>query len=59
MKLIEKRWFVGLVAALSLGGVVGMSAARSLVTAPQEMPLPALDSLIARLASEARTGQTR
>jgi hypothetical protein len=57
----KKHWFLGLAAALSLGvAVAGISAARAVALRPvpnhrvRNLPLPALDRMVAKLAAEAR-----
>ena len=57
----KKQWFLGLAAALSLGiAIAGISAARAVALRPvpnhrvRNLPLPALDRMVAKLAAEAR-----
>jgi hypothetical protein len=58
----KKQWFLSAAAALSLGvAVAGVSAARTVALRPvppkhraTSFPLPALDRMVAKLASEAR-----
>ena len=63
MSTSKNRWVIGFIAALCLGTAVGASAARgggdshaAVVESLKELPMPALDRTIARLAAEARTG---
>jgi hypothetical protein len=58
----KKQWFLGLAAALSLGVAgAGISAARAVALRPvpnhrvRNLPLPALDRMVAKLAAEARS----
>ena len=63
MKRIQwkKQWFLGIAAALSLGvAIAGISAARAVALRPvpnhrvRNVPVPALDRMVAKLAAEAR-----
>lgn len=58
----KNQWFLGIAAALALGSAVaGISAARAVTLRPapthrvRNLPLPALDRAVARLAAEARS----
>jgi hypothetical protein len=58
----KNQWLLGIAASLALGGAVaGVSAARAVTVRPapthrvRNLPLPALDRAVARLAMEARS----
>jgi hypothetical protein len=58
----KNQWFLGIGAALALSiAVAGISAARTVTLRPaptlrvRNVPLPALDRAVARLAAEARS----
>jgi hypothetical protein len=58
----KNQWFLGVAAALSLSiAVAGISAARAVALRPvpthrlRNLPLPALDRMVAKLAAEARS----
>jgi hypothetical protein len=58
----KNQWLLALAASVALGGTVaGISAARAVTLRPtptrslRNLPLPALDRVVARLALEART----
>ncbi len=54
MKTIKKHWLVGVLAALGIGGLVGVSTARSVVSEETALEFPALDRAIAQLVAESR-----
>jgi hypothetical protein len=58
----KSHWFLGIAAALSLGVAgAGISAARAVTLRPapihrlRNVPVPALDRMVAKLAAEARS----
>ena len=58
----KNQWFLGIGAVLALGiAVAGISAARAVTLRPapthrvRDLPLPALDRMVAKLAAEARS----
>jgi hypothetical protein len=58
----KNQWFLGIAAALSLSiAVAGISAARAVALRPspshrlRNVPVPALDRMVAKLAAEARS----
>jgi hypothetical protein len=58
----KNQWFLAIAAAMALGiAVAGISAARAVTMRPapthrvRNLPLPALDRAVARLAAEARS----
>jgi hypothetical protein len=61
MRKNKRSWFIAALAVLGIGSAVGVSAARGPAPAPAlivssaaDLPLPALDRMVARLAAEAR-----
>jgi hypothetical protein len=62
MTKIKHPWFIAASAALLIATAVGASAARNpaptvAVSAAADIPLPALDRLVSRLAVQARASQ--
>lgn len=58
----KSRWLVAVFTTLVGGSALGVAAARALVATPAvavhaaaDLPLPALDRMVARLAADART----
>jgi len=58
----KKQWFLGVAAALSLSiAIAGIAAARAVALRPvpahrvKNLPLPALDRMVAKFAAEARS----
>jgi hypothetical protein len=58
----KNQWFLAIAAALALGiAVAGISAARAVTLRPaptprvRNLPLPALDRMVAKFAAEARS----